>query len=176
MNAFHLRSKWDVGKQVSKSRLGQFFPCQRNNVSDQKKKAQVVLLRAPRITHPSVNWTMFSISTFKSTLFLYLLLCNQERGNFPCSYPFHIFFFFSLLHYMLLSSVLPCLTWILWASFRLMLRQSAPSTKTEICFQVCKSQCLLSEASIFRLSFPIITKCGRPEKPKCENYIIRHVR
>lgn len=65
------------------------------NIGDQKDKT-TILLRASQIPHPSIYWSMFSLSPCKSSLFLDLLVCNQKRGNFPCFFCLCIFLFFSL--------------------------------------------------------------------------------
>lgn len=101
------------------------------------------MLRAPQMTHPSVNWSMFSISPFKSTLFLYLLLCNWEI--------FHVLFLSvfssSFLYFSVCSSLQCCLALLNPLSlFRPILIQNPPRTETEISFQDSKHPCLLSEA------------------------------
>lgn len=89
--------------------------------------------------------TLFSISPFKWTVFLYSLLCNWEGGNFPQSFSFCVFLFLISLYALIFSPVWPYLDPL--NLLRPILRQSPPRTKTEISFQVCKHQCLLSEAS-----------------------------
>lgn len=105
-----------------KSRLGHFFPFQRNNISDQnnkkkkkdqtnKKTHQIILLRAPQVTHPSVNWSMFSISLFKSTLFSVFTALKLGEQNFSMFFFFLCFplLFFTSLYGLLFSVAWPYL-------------------------------------------------------------------